>query len=100
MNNTPLTALADVIRSKNAGPTQLTIDIFYRNAAAFEQAARSPAMSSEAVAARYRLPAVQVRRHDLPGRLLVAQHGQERGNATHGSSFRGQECLATARDGS
>ena len=71
MTNTPLTALADVIRSKNAGPTQLTIDIFYRNAAAFEQAARSPAMSSEAVAARYRLPAVQVRRHDLPGILAM-----------------------------
>jgi hypothetical protein len=62
----PLTSLADVIRSKNAGPTQLTIDIFFRDAAAYALAAGSTSLSCAAVAGLYRLPASQVRRFDLP----------------------------------
>ncbi len=64
----PLRTLADmahVIRSKNAGPTQLTIDVFLMDAAAYALAASSPAMSCAAVAARYGLPAQQVQRHLL-----------------------------------
>ena len=62
----PLPRLAHVIRSKNAGPTQLTIDIFFNDAHAFELAAGSGAMSEAAVAARYALPEGQVRRYLLP----------------------------------
>jgi hypothetical protein len=61
-----LISLADVIRSKNAGPTQLTIDLFFRDAAAYALAAGSASLSSAAVAALYQLPASQVRRFDLP----------------------------------
>ena len=66
MPTIPLTSLADVIRSKNAGPTQLTIDLFFRDAAAYALAAGSASLSCAAVAALYQLPASQVRRFDLP----------------------------------
>lgn len=62
-----LADLAQVIRSKNAGPTQLTIDVFLRDAHAYELAAHSPALSCAAVAARYGLPEHQVQRHLLAG---------------------------------
>ena len=62
-----LADLAQVIRSKNAGPTQLTIDVFLRDAQAYDLAARSPALSCAAVAARYGLPEHQVQRHLLAG---------------------------------
>jgi hypothetical protein len=61
-----LSELADVVRSKNAGPAQLTIDIFFRNNAAYLQAVASPALSCAAVADLYQLDAAQVRRFDLP----------------------------------
>jgi len=60
-----LADMAHVIRSKNAGPTQLTIDVFLMDAAGYALAANSPAMSCAAVAARYGLPAQQVQRHLL-----------------------------------
>lgn len=64
---TRLAELAKVVRSKNAGPTQLTIDLFFHDAAACRQAAASAALSVPAVAALYGCPADQVRRHLLPG---------------------------------
>ena len=66
MNGTPLTALAQVIRSKNAGPTQLTVDLFFRDADGYALAERSAALSGAAVAARYGFEAAQVQRHLLP----------------------------------
>ncbi|MCF8153417.1 MAG: DUF4387 domain-containing protein, partial [Rhodoferax sp.] len=66
MPSIPLTSLADVIRSKNAGPTQLTVDLFFRDAAGFALAAGSASLSCAAVAALYQLPASRVRRFDLP----------------------------------
>ena len=71
MNRIKLTSLAPVIRSKNAGPTQLTIDLFFRDAAAYEQAAASAALSSSAVAKLYLLGAGQVKRFDLPSILAL-----------------------------
>jgi hypothetical protein len=71
MNQTKLTALADGIRSKNAGPTQLTIDLFFHDVAAYEQAAASPALSCRAVAEMYELSAEQVRRFELPTILAL-----------------------------
>jgi hypothetical protein len=51
-----MTALADLarlIRSKNAGPFELTFDIMFDDASTYERVKRSGAVSREAVAARY-----------------------------------------------
>ena len=66
MTGLPLSALADVVRSKNAGPTQLTVDIFFKDSAAYNLAQHSPRLSCAAVAERYQLPAEQVQRYLLP----------------------------------
>lgn len=58
--------LARVVRSKNAGPTQLTLDLFFRDEAAYAMAASSGALAPDAVAALYGVPAAQVQRHLLP----------------------------------
>ena len=71
MNQIKLTSLAEVIRSKNAGPTQLTIDLFFRDVAAYEQAAASVALSCIAVAGMYQVGAGQVKRFDLPTILAL-----------------------------
>ena len=61
-----LTLLAPVIRSKNAGPTQLTLDLFFRDADAYEQAQASPALTADAVADLYGLRPGAVRRYVMP----------------------------------
>ncbi|MBI4194783.1 MAG: DUF4387 domain-containing protein [Betaproteobacteria bacterium] len=58
---TALAKLARLIRSKNAGPFELTFDIMFDDLATYERVKRSGAISREVVAARYRLPADQVR---------------------------------------
>jgi len=62
-----LADVAHVIRSKNAGPTLLTIDIFFNDAQAFALAAQSAALSCAAVAQRYGVDAALVQRHLVPG---------------------------------
>lgn len=57
---TKLAELARLIRSKNAGPFQLTFDIMFDDAATYERVKRSGAVSREAVAVRYGLPAADV----------------------------------------
>lgn len=71
MTGLPLSALADVVRSKNAGPTQLTVDIFFKDSAAYSLAQHSARLSSAAVAERYQLPAEQVQRYLLPSLLAI-----------------------------
>ncbi len=66
-----LASLARVLRSKNAGPTLLTIDIFFQDAAGYAQAAASPALSVPAVAALYQADPAQVQRHLLPTLLAI-----------------------------
>ncbi len=68
---TPLSALAHVVRSKNAGPTQLTVDIFFNDGAAYTQAAASAGLTAGAVAALYGLEAAAVQRHALPDILAM-----------------------------
>ena len=53
--------LAQVIRSKNAGPFELTFDIMFDDAATYERVKRSCAVSREAIASRYCLPASDVK---------------------------------------
>ena len=57
---TALAELARLIRSKNAGPFELTFDIMFEDAATYERVKRSGAVSREAVASRYGLPAEDV----------------------------------------
>lgn len=71
MHRPALASLAPVIRSKNAGPTQLTIDLFFHDAAAYALAAGSPALSSSAVATLYGLAPDAVARHLLPDILAL-----------------------------
>ena len=71
MTSLPLSALADVVRSKNAGPTQLTVDIFFKDSAAYHLAQHSTRLSCAAVAERYQLPAEQVQRYLLPSLLAI-----------------------------
>lgn len=61
-----LRSLARVVRSKNAGPLCLTLDLFFVDEPAYARAVASPALSVPALAALYGLPAEQVRRFDLP----------------------------------
>ena len=62
----PLTALATVIRSKNAGPLCVTLDLFFKDFEAYQRAAQSQALEVNALAALYGLLASQIKRFDLP----------------------------------
>ncbi len=44
-----LSDLAQVIRSKNAGPRRLTLDIMFATDADYRKAAQSPALGPEAI---------------------------------------------------
>ncbi|MCV2867275.1 DUF4387 domain-containing protein [Defluviimonas sp. WL0002] len=59
-----LGAVAQKVRSKNAGPFWLTIDIFCGDSDAFERL--SAALDSARVAALYRVDVSQMRRFDIP----------------------------------
>ncbi|MGE0314802.1 MAG: DUF4387 domain-containing protein [Lautropia sp.] len=51
-----MTTLADiawVVRSKNAGPLTLTLDLLFADDASFERALAAPGLSARSVAARY-----------------------------------------------
>lgn len=50
---TALRDLASQVRSKNAGPLRLAIDLFFDGEAAYERARDSPALSAPEVARRY-----------------------------------------------
>jgi hypothetical protein len=60
MPGTRLIDLARVIRSKNAGPLHLTLDILFADAAGFELARQSPALSAGAIARLYGVETVEV----------------------------------------
>jgi len=47
--------LAQVIRSKNAGPRRLTLDVMFASDADYQRAAQSPTLSPGRIAALYRL---------------------------------------------
>ena len=56
-----LSEIAHVIRSKNAGPRRLTLDIMFASEADYQRVAQSPALGAAAIAGLYRVPADQVR---------------------------------------
>ena len=65
MNPLPLSRLARVIRSKNAGPLCLTVDLFFPDRSSFERARDSQCLTRSSVAALYGLEPAQVLRFDL-----------------------------------
>jgi hypothetical protein len=52
--------LATVIRSKNAGPFQVTIDLMFANAEDYGRVLRARAFTAEEVARRYRIDVADV----------------------------------------
>ena len=50
-----LTDAANIIRSKNSGPYELTLDILFKSRAEYERAIRANAISEERVCALYRI---------------------------------------------
>jgi hypothetical protein len=52
--------IARVIRSKNAGPTTLTVDLMFNDAEGFHRALAAPSLKAEAVALLYGLEPSQV----------------------------------------
>lgn len=56
-----LIELAQVIRSKNAGPTALTIDLLFADEEGYRRALGAPALAAPSVAALYGLRPEQVR---------------------------------------
>jgi hypothetical protein len=64
---TTLSQLATLVRSKNAGPFWMTIDIFLPDVATYERAAATPALTDvDAIAARYDVPPNTVKVFRLP----------------------------------
>lgn len=66
---TTLGELAQLIRSKNAGPFELTFDIMFDDPAAFERVRASGALTRELIARIYRLPVEQVKFFVVPDAL-------------------------------
>ncbi len=58
---TALASLARLIRSKNAGPFELTFDIMFDDASTYRRVKESGALTRETVALRYGLSASQVK---------------------------------------
>lgn len=66
-----LQGVASVIRSKNAGPRRLTLDIIFARDADYQHAAQSPSLTAERIAALYGLPIADVTIHPYPlGRAI------------------------------
>ncbi len=51
-----LADLAQVVRSKNAGPRRLTLDLIFANDEDYRRVAQSPAINRETIAALYVVP--------------------------------------------
>ena len=56
MSEVSLRELAQVIRSKNAGPFELTFDIIFDRKAAYEEVKASGALTAEKLARLYNIP--------------------------------------------
>ncbi len=61
--------LARLIRSKNAGPFELTFDVMFDDPVNFERVRASCALSREVIAYLYRLPVAEVKFFEVPDAL-------------------------------
>ena len=62
---------ARVLRSKNAGPLTLTVDILFDDRAGYEAAVRSPGLTPERIAAAYGVAAADVSLMPVPVALAI-----------------------------
>jgi len=56
----PIRELAEVIRSKNAGPYELTLDMIFKSTEIYEQVVASGAITPERIAELYSMPVDKV----------------------------------------
>ena len=71
MTSSPLGHVADLVRSKNAGPFWMTLDVFLPTDDAFERVVRSGVVDPEVIGALYRTPADGIRIFQLPALRAV-----------------------------
>jgi hypothetical protein len=63
--------LAEVVRSKNAGPRRFTFDVIFRSDADYQRVAQSEALTAEKIAPLYGVPASAVKVINYPlGRAI------------------------------
>ena len=60
-----------MIRSKNAGPTTLTLDLLFHDLAGYERACASPSLSPGGIASLYRVPEERVQVMPYPAALAI-----------------------------
>ena len=66
--------IADVcshVRSKNAGPFWITLDLFFADEESFVRYSDAPALGAKAVAELYGIDAAQMKRFSVPSLLVV-----------------------------
>lgn len=63
--------LAKVIRSKNAGPFYLTLDVLFGDGASYRRVADAGVITAETIAALYRRPVGDIRVYLHPGALAI-----------------------------
>ena len=63
-----LSDIAQVIRSKNAGPRRLTLDLMFATDADYRRVAQSPALTTERIGSLYGLPRARRDRDPLSRR--------------------------------
>jgi hypothetical protein len=66
-----LIEIAKVIRSKNAGPTKLTLDLLFNDEAGYQMALASEALKPAAIASYYGLQSQQVQFIAYPQALAI-----------------------------
>ncbi len=66
-----LSEAARVIRSKNAGPLTVTVDLMFSDELRYQQAADSPALTVARIASLYDLPVEAVRIVPFPQALAI-----------------------------
>jgi Domain of unknown function (DUF4387) len=67
----PLGELAQLVRSKNAGPFWVTLDVFFATDADYERAAAPGALTDNDVAEAYHVPASDVTLYRLPNIRVI-----------------------------
>jgi hypothetical protein len=86
--------LACLIRSKNAGPFELTFDIMFDDEAHFARVRESGVLSATRIAAIYRLPPDRVRVFAVPAALAIKisiPRPRPQGDLLDGDSHGGQQ---------
>jgi len=84
------------VRSKNAGPFWITVDVFFRDQAAFERYAESPELQVPAIAALFDVDEDSIKRFVLPNlQVLKVSYPRKRpqGGALERDMHGGQQYL-------